>query len=336
MTTGEKLQKLRKENNYTQEDLADILQVSRQSISKWESDSAFPETEKLVALRKLYRVTIDYLLNEENNQLEIIEKPVSKKTDRLITFLKKLPLGIITSVFLILGFILFACPGFYLGKIANVDIYVNSYSVMFFDVKTTDFSGNVFLLIAFVLMHLNLIFIALHLSLETNYFKKGIYILNIITPLLCIISNICLERWNSVFFVWYLLYSFFAIIQFFIREPNFDKQVKSDAELEKAKKTKEKHMKSFSIVAMSITMVLITIDLICLLYGKKAEELPYLAIILMFIVISMPIGFSIPAFTKIDFKKKKTFLGITIATLVLSIIVFFFLTNSLTHYTVYN
>ena len=47
MTTGEKLQNLRKENNYTQEELADILGVSRQSISKWESDVAFPETDKL-------------------------------------------------------------------------------------------------------------------------------------------------------------------------------------------------------------------------------------------------------------------------------------------------
>ena len=50
MTTGEKLQKLRKDNNYTQEELADIMNVSRQSISKWESDVAFPETEKLIAL----------------------------------------------------------------------------------------------------------------------------------------------------------------------------------------------------------------------------------------------------------------------------------------------
>lgn len=52
MTTGEKLQKLRKDNNYTQEDLADVLNVSRQSISKWESDTAFPETDKLIVLSK--------------------------------------------------------------------------------------------------------------------------------------------------------------------------------------------------------------------------------------------------------------------------------------------
>ena len=53
MTLGEKLSKLRKEYNYTQEQLADILGVSRQSISKWESDIAYPETDKLI--RRLER-----------------------------------------------------------------------------------------------------------------------------------------------------------------------------------------------------------------------------------------------------------------------------------------
>ena len=67
MTTGEKLQSLRKQNNYTQEELADIMNVSRQSISKWESDIAFPETEKLIALAKLYNCSIDYILNNEND-----------------------------------------------------------------------------------------------------------------------------------------------------------------------------------------------------------------------------------------------------------------------------
>lgn len=71
MTTGEKLQKLRKESNYTQEDLAEILKVSRQSISKWESDIVFPETEKLITLAKLYHCSVDYLLNPDNNEKTI-------------------------------------------------------------------------------------------------------------------------------------------------------------------------------------------------------------------------------------------------------------------------
>lgn len=76
MTTGEKLSKLRKENNYTQEKLAEILGVSRQAISKWESDGAFPETEKLIQLAKLYDCSIDYLIRNDqrigNNEAKAV------------------------------------------------------------------------------------------------------------------------------------------------------------------------------------------------------------------------------------------------------------------------
>ena len=65
MTLGEKLSKLRKENNYTQEQLADILGISRQSISKWESDIAYPETDKLIELGKMFDCSMDYLLKED-------------------------------------------------------------------------------------------------------------------------------------------------------------------------------------------------------------------------------------------------------------------------------
>ena len=48
MTFGDKLSRLRKENNYTQEQLAAVLGVSRQAISKWESNTTYPEIEKLI------------------------------------------------------------------------------------------------------------------------------------------------------------------------------------------------------------------------------------------------------------------------------------------------
>ena len=65
MTLGDKLTALRKENQYTQEQLADLLGVSRQSVSKWESNLAYPETEKLIKLGELYRCSMDYLLKDE-------------------------------------------------------------------------------------------------------------------------------------------------------------------------------------------------------------------------------------------------------------------------------
>jgi len=64
MTLGDKLSKLRKENNYTQEQLAEILGVSRQAISKWESDTAYPETNKLIRMSELFNCSLDYLLKD--------------------------------------------------------------------------------------------------------------------------------------------------------------------------------------------------------------------------------------------------------------------------------
>ncbi len=64
MTLGDKLSKLRKENNYTQEQLADILKVSRQAISKWESNTTYPETDKLIRMSELFDCSLDYLLKD--------------------------------------------------------------------------------------------------------------------------------------------------------------------------------------------------------------------------------------------------------------------------------
>ncbi|MBQ8432044.1 MAG: helix-turn-helix transcriptional regulator [Clostridia bacterium] len=65
MTFGEKLSKLRREHNYTQEQLADALDVSRQAIGKWESDISYPETDKLIKLGVLFDCSMDYLLKTD-------------------------------------------------------------------------------------------------------------------------------------------------------------------------------------------------------------------------------------------------------------------------------
>lgn len=70
MTTGEKIAKLRRENNYTQEQLAEILSISRQSVSKYESGLAYPETEKIIRLSELFDCTLDYLLKDEVIELK--------------------------------------------------------------------------------------------------------------------------------------------------------------------------------------------------------------------------------------------------------------------------
>lgn len=79
MNFSEKLLTLRKANNLTQEQLAEKLDVSRQSISKWESGQVTPELEKIVVMSAIFDVTTDYLLKSSeiddlSVKTEVLEK----------------------------------------------------------------------------------------------------------------------------------------------------------------------------------------------------------------------------------------------------------------------
>lgn len=65
MTNGERLYKYRKRMGLSQEELADKLNVSRQAVSKWERDESLPDTNNLLAMAKLYNVSLDDLINKD-------------------------------------------------------------------------------------------------------------------------------------------------------------------------------------------------------------------------------------------------------------------------------
>lgn len=71
MTTGQKIYESRRKAGMTQEELADRLGVSRQAVSKWESDAAFPETEKILELCKLFSLSADELLLGQEPRAEL-------------------------------------------------------------------------------------------------------------------------------------------------------------------------------------------------------------------------------------------------------------------------
>ena len=66
MTLGENIARLRTQKDWSQGDLADALGISRQSISKWETDTSIPELEKLIKLSELFGVTLDQLVRGED------------------------------------------------------------------------------------------------------------------------------------------------------------------------------------------------------------------------------------------------------------------------------
>jgi len=73
MKLSEKIVALRKTKNMTQEELAEICNVSRQSVSKWEADIALPETDKLLLLGEVFHVSMDVLLKDELTLSEVKE-----------------------------------------------------------------------------------------------------------------------------------------------------------------------------------------------------------------------------------------------------------------------
>ena len=65
MTLGERIQLKRKENGMSQEKLGEEMNVSRQTVYKWENDQAIPELDKLIDLANLFHVKVGWLIAEE-------------------------------------------------------------------------------------------------------------------------------------------------------------------------------------------------------------------------------------------------------------------------------
>lgn len=85
-TLPAKLAFLRKQKGLTQMELAEKLNVSRQAISRWEVGAAVPSTDNLKVLGELYEVPVDYLLNDE---LDNISKPKEETQEKITNEQKK-------------------------------------------------------------------------------------------------------------------------------------------------------------------------------------------------------------------------------------------------------
>lgn len=70
MNIGNKIAEARKKKNLTQEQLADLLKVTRQSISRWESNQTYPDMDNIVFLAEILDVSCDYLLTDTTKVLE--------------------------------------------------------------------------------------------------------------------------------------------------------------------------------------------------------------------------------------------------------------------------
>lgn len=107
MSFGEKLQQLRKEKGLSQEDLAHQLNVSRQAVSKWESQNGYPEIEKMILISDLFQVSLDYLMKKdyeehENETISSFHLMTQQNIEDYLHFKKSFALRIGSSVLLMI------------------------------------------------------------------------------------------------------------------------------------------------------------------------------------------------------------------------------------------
>lgn len=96
-----RLQKLRKEKGYSQEQLAEELGISRQAVSKWERAESSPDTDNLICLAKLYNVSLDYLLSTDESLEDIKEQKVTEEDDPIAA----IAIFVIIIAYILLGFL---------------------------------------------------------------------------------------------------------------------------------------------------------------------------------------------------------------------------------------
>ena len=123
MTFNEKLKKLRKNKNITQEELAQKIFVTRTAVSKWESGRGYPSLDTLKILAEFYGISIDDLISNE----EIID--ISKKS---IEKDKKQTINLWFSLLDIMALVLFFLPVFSLnmeGNIVSVGLFKSNCSM---------------------------------------------------------------------------------------------------------------------------------------------------------------------------------------------------------------
>ncbi len=138
MTLGEKIYELRTQRNLSQGDLANELNVSRQSISKWENGNSTPDLDKIVKLAEIFNVSLDELIKNEEKDIPVVNTPEQNPDIQTNTREKKIGKGLLIAgiisifIFLLLGlgitgfFIaipLFACSIIYYKAKSNHFLY---------------------------------------------------------------------------------------------------------------------------------------------------------------------------------------------------------------------
>ena len=86
MNLADNLKKIRKDNNLSQEQLAEKLNVSRQSVSKWESGQSYPEMDKVIQICNLFNLNINELINENISEVNEVKESQNRTNKYISSF----------------------------------------------------------------------------------------------------------------------------------------------------------------------------------------------------------------------------------------------------------
>lgn len=120
MNIGEQLLKLRKEKNLSQEEVADQLNVTRQTVSKWETNQSTPDFDKIMPICQLYGITSDELLTgvKIEKETEVVEKTATNT---------KKAAGIVIGIllyFVAVAWITISIPVFMMNPIVSTTVFL--------------------------------------------------------------------------------------------------------------------------------------------------------------------------------------------------------------------
>lgn len=98
MKLQEKIIGLRKTNGWSQEDLAEKMNVSRQAVSRWENGTALPDAQNILQISKLFHVTTDYLLNEDYESDKDVPAVKTAAEETQTLFIKNKRLHLVAAI----------------------------------------------------------------------------------------------------------------------------------------------------------------------------------------------------------------------------------------------
>ncbi|MDE5587494.1 MAG: helix-turn-helix domain-containing protein [Bacilli bacterium] len=127
MGIGEKLLDLRKSKHLSQEEVADKLNVSRQTVSKWETDQSMPDFDKIAPLCELYEISADELLMIKKKDVKVAESEVSSDNLYDEANRRKKAMGISLSIFiyfLSIVWIMIAIPVYQFDPVLSSAIFL--------------------------------------------------------------------------------------------------------------------------------------------------------------------------------------------------------------------